>query len=204
MKIIVLFFLCISASICAQSKAITFKVSEENNKLVFICTNSSKVNYDVTLTLTKKKGLGEYTKPITRKVTPETNLIFATFPIKGSYSYSYSTSYKKSPKTKKEIQDIVQKKKETQLIDLSKINTGIVVFDKTDCPRCNRATSYLLDNNITFKLLNITDNKENHRLMWSLLKAEGVTKEILTPVFLVDGKLSYSHEDLNGFLKSLK
>ncbi|MEP0263221.1 conjugal transfer protein TraF [Dokdonia sp.] len=204
MKAVLFFFLFISVSVFSQSKPITFKASEENNKLVFICTNNSKTSYDVTLTLTKKKGLAGYTRPITKKVAPETNLVFASLSIKGSYSYSYSTSYKKSKKTKKELQDIAQKKKEAVLKDLAKINTGIVVFDKSDCPRCQRSTAYLLDNNIKFKLLDVSSNNENNRLMWSLLRAEGVTKEILTPVFLVDGKLSYSHEDLNGFLKSLK
>ncbi len=204
MKTIVFLFLCISSSIYAQSKPITFKVSEADSKLVFICTNNSTTSYDVTLTLTKKKGLSGYTKPITKKVTPETNLVFASLPIKGSYSYSYKTSYKTSKKTKKELQDIAHTKKEALLKDLSKINTGIVVFDKSDCPRCQRSTAYLVENNIKFKLLNITDNKENKELMWSLLRAEGVTKNIVTPVFLVDGKLSHSHEDLNTFLESLK
>lgn len=204
MKVILFFFLCISTSVFSQSKPITINASKENNTLVFICSNSSNTSYDVTLTLTKKKGLRGYTRPITKKVAPKTNLIFASLPIQGPYSYSYSTSYKKSKKTKKELQDIAQQKKEAILKDLSKINTGIVVFDKSDCPRCQRATAYLLDNNIKFKLLDVSSNNENNRLMWSLLRAEGVTKEILTPVFLVDGKLSYSHEDLNGFLESLQ
>ena len=49
----------------------------------------------------------------------------------------------------------------------------------------------------------ITDNKKNHKLMWDLLEAQGVTGTINTPVILVEGELSWSHEDLPAFLKSL-
>lgn len=203
MKISTLLFLCILSTIAAQEKPITFKIAKQQEALVFTCTNTSKVTQEVTLTLTKKKGLEGYTRPIIKKVSPNTMMEFAVFPITGAYSYSYKTAWKEN-RTTQEQATITAAKKEKLLKDLSKINTGIVVFDNSDCPRCQRSTSYLLDNNIDFKLLNVTDNKENNRLMWDLLKAEGVEGTILTPVFLVDGKLSWSHEDLKGFLKGLK
>lgn len=170
MKISILLLLCIVSSITAQEKTIIFKAVKQQEALLFRCTNTSKVTQEVTLTLTKKEGLKGYTKPITKKVAPHTSMEFARFPIVGAYSYSYTTSWQEN-RTTQEQATITAAKKEKLLKDLSKINTGIVVFDNSDCPRCQRSTSFLLDNNIDFKLLNVTDSKENNRLMWDLLKA---------------------------------
>mgnify|MGYP000126714897 FL=1 len=40
--------------------------------------------------------------------------------------------------------------------------------------------------------------------MWKTLKEKGASLDIKTPVIVVNGHISHSHEDLNGFLESLK
>jgi glutaredoxin len=206
MKLILALLLLTTTFTTAQNQPVKIEATEQDQKLVFICTNNSAITQEVTITLTQRKGLRGYTRPITKRVAPSTTTTLASFTIAGAYNYKYSTSWKEVPNIKeqqvrKEV--IAARTKGKILRDLSKINTGIVIFDNTDCPRCQRSTAYLLDNNVPFKLLNITDNKKNHKLMWDLLEAQGVTGTINTPVILVEGELSWSHEDLPAFLKSL-
>lgn len=203
MKIITTLFFLTTLTITAQVKPVTFKAEKRENAIVFTCTNATQATQEVTLTLTEKKGLRGYTRPLIKKVAPKTTMIFATFPIAGAYSYAFTSSWKEM-RTPKELEAIATTKKEKVLQDISKINTGIVIFDKTDCARCQRATAYLLDNNINFKLLNITDNATHNTLMWDLLRAQGVTKNVTTPVFLIEGQLTWGHENLDGFLEGLK
>ena len=107
--------------------------------------------------------------------------------------------------TKQEKNAIAVNKEAFMLKDFSKINEGIVIFEKLECPRCNRALAFLLDNNIAFKSVDVSKGKkENNHKMWEILKKHGITKVAATPVFLVNGKLSHSHKNLGAFLESLK
>lgn len=90
------------------------------------------------------------------------------------------------------------------LRDLSQVNKGIVVFDKTDCPRCSRTTAYLYENNIPFKIVDVTRNNKGKELMQTLVREDGNKGKFTTPVILINGKISYSHKNLEAFLTNLK
>lgn len=96
-------------------------------------------------------------------------------------------------------------KKEHQLTDYTKLNDGVIIFDKNECSRCEQTILYCVENNIDFKLLNISENEKNEILMWQVLEAVGYKGEtVQTPLILVNGEVTYNHEDLDGFLKTLK
>jgi len=104
----------------------------------------------------------------------------------------------------KEKADELAEKKAHYLKDVSRINEGIVIFDDIECTRCSYATSFMMEHNIDFKIVNISDDKENLNLMWNTIRAKGKSMNVKTPVIMVDGELSHSHEDLQQFLKGLK
>jgi len=90
------------------------------------------------------------------------------------------------------------------LTDLTKIGEGVVVFTKTDCSRCEEVLTYLEENGRDYKTLNITESDQNAAIMWQLLETVGYEgEEVATPVMVVHGKVSYNHEDLSDFLKTL-
>ena len=96
------------------------------------------------------------------------------------------------------------------------INTGIVIFDKSDCSRCENATSYLLDNDIDFKWIplptndqvrtqDMSDNlRSNRRLLSQKMQENGMFGSYTTPVIIIDGKLTHSHSNLTEFLTTIK
>ncbi|MEM6517585.1 MAG: glutaredoxin domain-containing protein [Bacteroidota bacterium] len=88
--------------------------------------------------------------------------------------------------------------------EYEKYNQGIVVFSRDGCTRCNYATNYLIKKNVDFTLLNFTQNPAHGQYMWDKLKEQGVTsKQVRTPIIMVDGVLSHSHENLSQFVKKL-
>ena len=207
MKVSILVFLLFTCTLTAQTKTVECESVKEGNKLSFFFFFNSNVNQDVTFFLSKLKGIKGYTKPIKKRIAPNSKKLFLTVTLNGEYSYS--SSYTFNPfYTKSDIAAKNEKLKQHQLDKGVDINKGIVVFSKDDCSRCHRTSSYLLDNNIDFSFINISDKNqpENKKLMWSLLKKNGYTKNsgVTMPVVLVDGKISYSHDDLLQFLKTLK
>jgi len=204
---LVAFFLLISISFIGntQTKPITVTSEKQDKLLVIQATNNTALTQEVTITLTKRKGLRGYTRPLTQLVRPGETLTFYELTI--LEAYSWASKYSSKPKATAQEQKAFDKERKAYLLNSLEgvdITQGIVVFDKTGCPRCHRTTSYFMDNNVDFKLLNVTENKEYHELMWTLLRENKAVKgEITMPVIMVDGKLSHSHEDLIGFLKLL-
>ena len=100
--------------------------------------------------------------------------------------------------------DLETVKKEHTLQDYTKLGEGIVIFDKNECSRCERTIAYCIENNLDFKLLNISGSEDNAILMWQLLEQMGYEEEtVQTPVIIVNGKVTYNHEDLDLFLEAL-
>lgn len=88
--------------------------------------------------------------------------------------------------------------------DFKKYETGLVVFSKDGCPRCSYTTDYLIRKKVDFTLLNISQNEAYNQYMWDKLKAQGQdSKDIRTPIIMVNNVLSHSHQDLNRFVKQL-
>jgi len=189
-------FLLITTFSFSQEKPIEIIVVKENGKLIFNCVNNSKYPYEITFKIKEAKGLRGNRYPITKIIEPQTTQQLKTFTFKGSYSYDYSFNHK--------IPSDVFKDPSFELTDGTKINEGIVVFNNTDCSRCNRTTSYLLENDIDFKLIDVSNNTENKNLMRSIVRGSGHKGEYVTPVILINGELSHSHENLMTFLKNIK
>ena len=180
----------------SQNDEIKIIESTENNFVILSAQNISDVPQNVTLKLTTSKGLRDNKRPVTKKVgVGETVVLKKITKTRGPYQYSYSLSNSIAITEGKTIESVTSKG-----IDLSK---GIIVFSKDDCPRCNYTLNYLSEKDIPFKLLDISEPGDNNQLMWKVLRENGVTKTITTPMIFVNGKLTHSHEDLKGFLKTL-
>lgn len=113
---------------------------------------------------------------------------------------------KKLEERERKLKLVANKKKlkENTTTDLTNLDKGIVVFSKDGCPRCHRTTSYLVDNDVPFRMINTTKNKNGNTKMWEMVRKEVPKGSITMPVILVDGKLSYSIKDLQGFIANLK
>ena len=206
----VFFFYCFIAAGAlgfAQEKPVAVAVEERGNHLVFEVTNTTTITREITLTLTKREGLRGNARPVTKVVGAGQTVPFYNMTFKGPYRWSYKSNHKPKPTVAE--QEALDEAKLAYMIDSLNdidITKGILVFDKTGCPRCHMTTSYLMDNNIDFKLLNVTENTEYQKLMWALLRKNNVspdTKEILMPVIMINGKLTHTHEDLRTFLKTI-
>lgn len=195
--------LMLSITSFAQQKDIEFKVEDNDKTLSIICYNNSDATQEVVLSVLDIKGLKGYKDPIKKQVSPKSSLKFIDLTYE--YVYSYKLSYsKKKIVTEKEKEDKLAEKTSHYLKDLSKINQGIVIFDDIECSRCSYATSYLLDRNIDFKIVDISNNKKNLDLMWDTIRASGQSMNVKTPVIIVDGEVSHSHANLKEFLEGLK
>lgn len=204
-----LYFLILSvflpATIIAQDYPVRIETEKGSSSLQFYAVNDLSETQEVELTLTEHKGLKGYTKPVVKTVAPGARRLMISVTFSGAYTYN--TSYRWVPKPNKAEQ--LEKKKELEekiLDEFGDISTGIIVFEKNNCSRCNLSTSFLLDNNIDFKIIDVSQDGDGNRLMWEYIRKEKSYekgKSILTPAFLVDGKFSHTHKDLRAFLKSL-
>lgn len=196
----------------AQKEPVEFKTENRKNSLLVYAYNNMSKPLEVTLTISEIKGLQGYRAPITKKVAANGKMLFAKLSYNTQdFSYQLNHSYKtprNTNKTKRQIayeQRIVRaKKKDYYLNDFSKINEGIVVFDDGDCGRTALVTNYLIGNNIDFKIINTAKSPKNTRFMWQTIKEKGASLNIKTPVIIVNGVLTHSHEDLNAFLEGLR
>jgi len=193
-----------SLNLGAQENPVRIDVEKGKSSIRFYATNDLSVTQQVELKILEIKGLKGYSKPIVKSVPPGEKRLMVSLITNGAYSYK--TSYTYIGKPSQAEQYALKKKKEEKLMkDNEDIMQGIVVFEKNGCSRCNLATSFLLDNDIDFKIIDVSEkNGKGNRLMWDLIRNDGHNGgQILTPVFLVDGKLSHTHKDLNMFLAGL-
>lgn len=201
--IIAALFLCVSLANFAQKKDIDFQVKDVDNTLSVYCHNNSDAHQEVVLSILDIKGLEGYSKPIKKVLPPQSKTHFIDMSYK--YVYEYKLSYsKKAVQSEEEKAAKARKKESLYLDDFSKLNEGIIIFDDIECTRCSYATNYLMEKNIDFKIVNISDSKENLQLMWKTIKEKGQSMHVKTPVIMVNGELSHSHVDLQNFLEGLK
>ncbi|MBT8266565.1 MAG: hypothetical protein KJO41_06305 [Bacteroidia bacterium] len=200
-RIALIFFVSISAF--SQQKDIEFKIEDNDKTLSVICFNNSEVTQEVVLTLKEVKGLKGYSKPITKTLAPKSKINFIDLTY--DYVYSYKLAYSKKPVITSEEKTKKLKEKNAHLLeDYTKINEGIVIFDDTECTRCSFATNFMMENNIDFKIVDISKNEENLKLMWKTIREKGLSLKVKTPVIMVNGEVSHSHNDLQQFLEGLK
>lgn len=104
-------------------------------------------------------------------------------------------------------QNTTVKKKETiptVKISNSNLSKGIFVMTKPACPRCAETLLYFKKNKIVYTEL-LYNNAEDRAKIWNLIKDDkSLPKNITFPILVINGKISYSHEDLTKFLKTIK
>ncbi|MHA7058267.1 glutaredoxin family protein [Aquimarina sp. M1] len=199
----------------AQNKEVTIIKYKNDKNYDLYAKNLSNVTQKVDLYITSS-GLKKHPEVITKSVSPKDSLLFITLePSGGKMKFQTAYSFVPNP-TKKEMAVKEKALKKNTYKKGDNINKGIVVFDKSDCPRCDRTTSYLLDNNIDFIRVQIPTNtqtkenkapeelKENRLLLSKKMQENGIFGRYTTPVILVDGKLTHSHENLSEFLAGLR
>lgn len=202
----IMFFLSVLINSIAfsQGNAVEVTYSADEEGFTFSAKNNRNVQYELTLTITPT-NLSGYKDPIKKLVpansTVELTKLYFIKNKKGGFKYNYSFE---PSMTENEIAERGKRLGENAASQISDINKGIVVFSQDGCPRCHFTTSYLLENNIDFRYINTSDNDDQNKLMWKLLKKDNSQLTSVTlPVILVDGKISYNIQDLKETVHNL-
>ena len=197
-------FFFVFANVSAQTKDIEVTQNNVNGAIVISVKNNTSERQEVSLTITGN-GFEKIKTPVTKNVNKAAIIEFVTLKPTSKSGIQFSSNYTYISKPTDEEMKAKSKKLETKkpdsAIDFSK---GIIVFTKTRCPRCTKILNYLLDHNIVFTHMNITENQEYNNLMWKKLEENKVSNEIVMPVIMINGKLTHSHQDLDSFLKKIK
>ena len=190
-----------------QSVKVKTKKNPEKKQIEFFITNDSDFTQEVTLYFPEIKGLKGYDGPVTKQVSAKSKALFLTLTWEYLFDYKYGIK-KKEVRTEADLSRIAAQKDPYMLKDFSKVNNGIVIFDNVECKRCNLATSYMLDKGLDFKIVDITPsdkNVKNRDFMQKTIKEKDKNlAQYITPIFIVNGKMTHSHKDLEAFLKTLK
>ncbi len=190
-------FLLTMGSLVAQKKEVTITAEREGVHLIFKAENHTRSPQKLTFRLTKIKGMSDNKRQVVKTINPGAMVDLKKVRLTGGkYSYQYEKET--------EIPKAYLKQHTVPLEDFSKINQGIVVFNKDGCGRCSYTTNFLIENGIPFRIIDITKNRENLNLMFELLEKNGVKESIRTPVIMQNGVLSHSHEDLMSFLEQME
>jgi glutaredoxin len=189
----------------SQKKDIEVVNKQTDKGFILSAVNNSKVQQEVTLTVAAKNLKG-YKAPITKLVPAKTTVEMVTLLFVKNKQASFQCSYTFKPKLSDAEKKLQAKRLEEKVTkDIGNINEGIVVFSKDGCSRCHLTTSFMLDNNIDFKMINTSAGDENDRFMWDMIKKDNpLIKRLTMPVILIDGKISYNINDLKGFVAKLK
>lgn len=168
--IFIIALLLMNLTVFAQEHEVELLTQKNKYSFVFSAKNHSNVQQEITLTLTTQ-NLNGYKKPITKLVPAKSTINVVTLNFIKGKANKYSSKYTYRPKPNQE-ELALQKKRldEKRMESVGDLTKGIVVFSKDGCSRCHYTTSYMLDNNIDFKLLNTTENKDYNKIMWDLLK----------------------------------
>lgn len=205
LRLFVLLLICTNSLWAQEKKDHIVKVEKQriSDGWAFSCINTGDVQYEVTVTM-DVVGLTGYTEPINFMIPAQSTFKFIelkdpkTFQERSSFSYTYS--YKEA---------LTQAEQEHRKVDLENalankvwkpetdINKGITVFSKDGCPRCHFTVSYMMDNNVEFNYVNISNGDDERRLMWTFLKQKNPQlKTVTLPVIMVDGRIVYDIENL--------
>jgi glutaredoxin len=174
--------------------AVEILEEETTNHMVFKAKNTLDEPVEITFELSEVRGLEHDGQPIVKLVGPEKTVLVAELKkIGGPISYVYGYN------------QVLMPAKIYDPEDFKKFEQGIVVFSRDGCTRCAYATDYLVQNKVDFTLLNFTQLPEYGAYMWDKLREQGVIgNQVGTPVIMVNGRLSHSHENLKQFVKTLK
>lgn len=195
MRAILILMLCFfTIGAIAQTDAVKLETKENGNRLEFWVSNTTDYPMEVELFVFNRENL-RGRKTTQASIPAHDKVLVRKMKIKGEYSFNYEL--------KKSYSEEALASKEKNIDDVD-IHNGIIVFNKKGCSRCQFLVNYLMDNEIDFQLmdLGVDTNKE---FMYGLLEDSGVyKKKVMTPIVVVDDKISYSHENLEQFALGLK
>lgn len=204
-KLLITLFFNLFISVFSQGKDLEVNSVKQNDSFVITVKNNLGVNQEVTMEISGF-GFEKINSPITKQVGKNETVEFAKItPIKNkSYKYSYKYEYSQNP-TQKDIDELYKALKGKEFDLNADFSKGLFVFTKEGCSRCDKTLRFLVDNNIDFKFAEAVENKNYNELLWKIIsKNNPKVREVLFPVIILDGKISYDHKDLNSFLKTLK
>lgn len=183
-----------------QQQDVELTSVQEGNKIKVTATNHSKIQQEITVTATIENLKG-YDGPITKLLPADKSTEIAVLEMVPNKQVAFSASYTFIPKpTDAEIALQDQLLKEKTVKSLEDMKEGIVLFYQDGCPRCSYVTTYMLNNDIGFKLIDTTSDEKSQILMWDLLRLEKPElKNVTMPVVLVNGQISYDIENLKRF-----
>lgn len=178
------------------------KPNEES--IIISIKNISDEQKEINLNIDGKGTCKIIKSPITKLVKSGDEVTFITLtPYKGKkldYSISYSVKSKPTAQELNTFQKKIDSKTISQATDFS---SGLIIFGKDGCPRCNKTLKYLIKNNIDFKYINTSKSIDLNSLMWEMLKEEGAKDNITMPVIVNKGKLTHTHKNLEEFLTKI-
>ena len=205
----------ISFWVQAQQYNVNLKTYKEDKSVSIYAYNNTSISHEVTLFLTTE-GYRKHSNEITKMVEPKDSVLMAKLigiPDKGQ---KMTTRYRFYPRATSAERKAKEKQLDKRAIGTNDdINTGIVIFDKSDCSRCENATSYLLDQGLEFKWIPLPTNDQvstndmpdylrtNRKILIQKLQENGIFGTFTTPVIIVDGVLTHSHANLTQFLTTL-
>ena len=186
----------------SQQQDVELLSAQEGNTIKVTATNNSKIQQEITVTATIQNLMG-YDGPITKLLPAHKTTEITVLEMVPNKQVGFSATYTYKPlPTEAEIALQDQLLKEKTVKSLEDMKDGIVLFYKDGCPRCNYVTTYMLNNDIGFKLIDTTSDEKSKILMWDLLRLEKPElKNVTMPVVLVNGQISYDIENLKGFSK---
>lgn len=182
--------------------------------------NNTDLTYEVTVTLKDMVGFKEIpSKVITKLVPPQDSLLIVKLVYDKKRASSVvpknKTGFTYHPKINMDEQKALRQKMSDYVWDKKDdINKGIVVFDKPNKSRSTFTLNYLIDKNIPFKWIELPSKfiknnkkkqlKRNQKLFNSIIKKNDFKLyESLSPVYMINGKLTYSLKDLYKNIPSM-
>lgn len=215
------FITFILISVCfygtAQDNPVSIARARKGNVESIYFKNNTNVTYEATIKLRNVSGYktksGDYSKVIKPK---DSVLVIRLVPLNGK-TPSLSMSYNYKPKMTKE--EVTNTRNELVKYAYKKgddLSQGIVLFERSNCSRCHIAISYLLENNIPFKWVelptneqirnkNLTPELKENQILYDLINAQNgyVSYETMTPSFIVNGTYSPKQDNMMEYLKAL-
>ncbi|MEM8765483.1 MAG: glutaredoxin family protein [Bacteroidota bacterium] len=190
------YFLFLLFSVFQTQAQVAVKISEveTDESITFNAFNTLEEPVEITFYLSEVVGMEFDGKPVVKLVEPGQTLEVITCK-KTQPQIAFVYDY----------QQVLMPSKGYDEEDFKQYESGIVVFSKNGCTRCTYATDYLNRNKVDFTLLNISTSPAYAEYMWDKLHEQGhLGNRIQTPVIMVEGTVSHSHENLKQFVKDLK
>jgi glutaredoxin len=205
-----------------QKKPVYISKSQEGNSIILTAHNDLDQRVKIILDI-KSKGLDLTAGPkITKVLAPNSkSRVVAMTPIPGvqaTYKYSLSSEIidageevveiVKRTSSRRPIIKNTSRYRDDQAVQNTKENLPtdrLVIFIEDDNPRCEEIEKLLKEKGFVYQVFNITEDEQNHQLMWDALLVYGEKEgKIMLPAIFHQGKVFHSIEDQASFVRNLE